>query len=296
MKHEIRLHKAPSLLSLYTRALLKRGNPSATPKTLPTLVLSTGVNSSKLSKYNSTCQITPKENILPPFYPQVLAFKLHLELLLNKQLPFAVMGLVHRSNKVEYFTPIFASDTLDIKVSLNEYSKINKGINCTLLTEVYVKGQLKWQAQSTYFYRQSKPTRFSNKATYKARTIPNSTHHATWSLAANLGRQYARVTGDLNPIHLFSLSAKLFGFKQTILHGMCMAAKATAQSQSDDYEFPFNINIVFNKPVYLPSTVGYIQNQDGFGIYPKHDKNIVASPLLSGQFETNMSFKDSNVL
>lgn len=296
MKHEIRLHKAPSLLSLYTRALLKRGTPSATPNNLPTLVLSTGVSSSRLSKYNSICQITPKDNILPPFYPQVLAFKLHLELLLNKQLPFAVMGLVHRNNTVEYYNPIFASDTLEIKVSLSEYSIINKGINCTLLTQVYVEGELKWQAESTYFYRQSKPPRLANKPTDRTRTMPTSTDHATWSLSANLGRQYALVTGDLNPIHLFSLSAKLFGFKQTIVHGMCMAAKATAQAQSNNDDFPMHINIVFNKPVYLPCTVGYIQNQEGFGIYPMHDKNVVASPLLSGQFEINMSLKDSNVL
>lgn len=41
-----------------------------------------------------------------------------------------------------------------------------------------------------------------------------------WSLASDLGRRYARVSGDINPIHLHALSARAFGFRRAIAHGM----------------------------------------------------------------------------
>ncbi|AGH45935.1 MaoC/PaaZ C-terminal domain-containing protein [Paraglaciecola psychrophila] len=44
--------------------------------------------------------------------------------------------------------------------------------------------------------------------------------NTTWDLSSTLGRQYAKVSGDFNPIHLNKWLAKLFGFQQHIIHGM----------------------------------------------------------------------------
>jgi acyl dehydratase len=296
MEHETLLNKAPSLLSLYTRALLKRPYTLTRPDAIPPLVLHTTINQAQLSQYNKLCQITPQENILPPFFPQVLAFKLHLELLLNKQLPFPVMGLVHRDNDVEYFSPLYASDTLKIKVGLHEYKEVKKGINCTLITQVYVDEQLKWQATSTYFYRSSKPLVAKHKSTKNKKIIDKPSNLSIWFLNANLGRQYAKITGDLNPIHLYRLTAKLFGFKQTIIHGMCMAAKATAHAQSEHPSLPMRIYIEFNKPIYLPSKVAFIQTAQDFSICPILEQQVIDSPMLSGKLETNMRLRDSNAV
>jgi acyl dehydratase len=45
-------------------------------------------------------------------------------------------------------------------------------------------------------------------------------------LPAGLSRQYARVSGDYNPIHLSSLSAKVFGFRSVVAHGMSVLGVA----------------------------------------------------------------------
>ena len=42
---------------------------------------------------------------------------------------------------------------------------------------------------------------------------------ARWELPAGAGRRYARVSGDYNPIHLWALTARPFGFRAPILHG-----------------------------------------------------------------------------
>lgn len=289
MKHETLLTKQPSLLSLYTRALFKRASESIKTPNIPTLVFNTKCNQKQLKQYKNICNDTTNQSTLPPLYPQILAFRLHLELLLNKQLPFPVMGLVHRNNHVDYFSPISLTDDMTIKVGLDQYDENNKGINCTVFTQVYVDGNLKWQARSTYFYRKRK-TIASNARTLKNTKILKETHNVTtWSLPANLGRQYAKITGDLNPIHLYALSAKLFGFKQTIIHGMCMAAKATAQAQPVKLTFPHHVYIEFNKPVYLPDEIVFTQTKHDFSICPIIGQQVMDSPMLSGRFETGIA-------
>lgn len=296
MMHETLLSKPPTLISLYTRALLKRPSDIDPSPCIPTLVLNSQINPQQLAQYKSLCGDDSSSDIIPPLYPQVLAFKLHLELLLNKQLPFPVMGLVHKSNDCEYFSPIHLNDSLTIKVSLDHYEKDTKGINCSLMTQVYANTTLKWQAKSTYYYRSQTTTLKKSRSSKSIKLITPPHNLTTWSLPANLGRQYAKITGDLNPIHLFSLSAKLFGFKQAIIHGMYMAAKATAQARSESPTFPSRIYIEFKKPVYLPDKIAFTQTDQDFNIYPISDQNIIDSPMLSGKFETNTGLLGLNAI
>ena len=51
---------------------------------------------------------------------------------------------------------------------------------------------------------------------------------ATWNLPGDLGRRYASVSGDINPIHMHPLSARLFGFPSAIAHGMWTKARCLA--------------------------------------------------------------------
>ena len=76
---------------------------------------------------------------------------------------------------------------------------------------------------------------------------------ARWRLPEGLGRAYAGVSGDVNPIHLHALSAKAMGFPRAIAHGMWTAARTLAALGALDraVEPP----VWFAKPVFLPSTV-----------------------------------------
>ncbi|WP_257183194.1 MaoC family dehydratase [Corynebacterium cystitidis] len=73
-----------------------------------------------------------------------------------------------------------------------------------------------------------------------------------------MGRQYAKVTGDFNPIHLGAASAKLFGFKSAIAHGMWTHAWALAQ-QEDVLPVAYETRVQFTKPVPLPSAVNFVR-------------------------------------
>jgi acyl dehydratase len=50
-------------------------------------------------------------------------------------------------------------------------------------------------------------------------------------VAADIGRRYAAVSGDRNPIHLYGMTAKAFGFPRQIAHGMWTKARCLAALQ-----------------------------------------------------------------
>lgn len=75
-----------------------------------------------------------------------------------------------------------------------------------------------------------------------------------WQLDAGVGRRYAAVSGDRNPIHTSALGARAFGFPRAIAHGMYTAARALADvgaARGESYVW----QVEFAKPVLLPSTV-----------------------------------------
>ncbi len=79
---------------------------------------------------------------------------------------------------------------------------------------------------------------------------------AQWRLAGNLGRRYAAVSGDHNPIHLYPLSARAFGFKRQIAHGMWSKARCVA-AFANRLPDAARVEVEFRKPVFLPGTVAF---------------------------------------
>ncbi|NVK36403.1 MAG: hypothetical protein HWE18_00640 [Gammaproteobacteria bacterium] len=292
MQSIISLTKLPSLFNLYLGSLLKRKpriQPTATASTTPTLKISTQINTRQLTQYTSLCGVDSNQTSIPIFYPQVMAFKLHLLLLLNKSLPFPVMGLVHKSNDVTYLKAIKPTDPLEIKVGLESLEKQENGTDCHIFTHVYVNGELHWTAISTYFYRAPKNNNQQSQKNKSASTLkPQLTPYsnkALWQLPRNLGRKYAFITGDLNPIHLSSLTAKLFGFKKTIIHGMFLAAKVANEILPKEAVFPSRIDLQFKRPVFLPNQVEFRHSNTRFQLYPILDSKDQNTPMLLGKVE-----------
>jgi acyl dehydratase len=71
-----------------------------------------------------------------------------------------------------------------------------------------------------------------------------------------LGRRYAAVSGDRNPIHMHSLSAKALGFPRAIAHGMWTKARCLAALESTLPD-AFGAEVRFRKPILLPAKVEF---------------------------------------
>lgn len=79
-----------------------------------------------------------------------------------------------------------------------------------------------------------------------------------------LGRRYAAIAGDLNPIHQHALLARPFGFKRAIVHGTWTLSAALGRAglpMGDDY----TLQVRFSKPVFLPSRVLVATRAEGTG-------------------------------
>ncbi len=89
-----------------------------------------------------------------------------------------------------------------------------------------------------------------------------------WSLPANAGLDFAKLTGDFNPVHWIRPYARAFGFKSTILHGFGTMARAwegvVKQVLGGDTQAIASFDARFTKPLVLPGKVGlYVVSKDG---------------------------------
>lgn len=83
--------------------------------------------------------------------------------------------------------------------------------------------------------------------------------------ARDLGRRYGSVSGDMNPIHLHALTARLFGFPSAIAHGMWTKARCLAAL---DGRLPdsFTVEVAFKRPILLPAKVQFAEGEGRFGV------------------------------
>lgn len=251
-------HKSPpSLLPLYGKALLAKQTQSGGDITIPELsasLLGVSTGGDNLKRYQKVCGFTPHTH-LPLTWPHVLAFPLHLKLLTEKHFPLPLLGLVHLRNTITQHRPIGAGENLDISVRLGNSVKSSRGVEFDLITEARSAGKLVWEEASTTLFRQPQDDEKSSgrKAPPELERYPN-----TLSLKAeeSIGRQYARVSGDSNPIHMHALSAKVFGFPQAIAHGMWTKAHVLALLEQQEGWRPgaLRVSCQFKKPLFLPGT------------------------------------------
>jgi hypothetical protein len=87
-----------------------------------------------------------------------------------------------------------------------------------------------------------------------------------WRIPAHAGREFAVLTGDINPIHSLLPFARLAGFKGCILHGFSSFARSAesliqhrAGGRPEALEM---IEAKFTKAIVLPSTIGIYSGPD----------------------------------
>ena len=69
-----------------------------------------------------------------------------------------------------------------------------------------------------------------------------------WEMPSNLGRRYGAIAGDRNPIHMWPITARLFGFKRHIIHGMWLLGRAIAEVEADIPDGPVEVSVFSDAP------------------------------------------------
>jgi acyl dehydratase len=217
----------------------------------------------KVSAYAKVCGFALRDH-LPPTYPHVLAFPLHMALMSDGSFPFGAVGLVHIANRITQYRRLGIDEELSLRVRATKIAKHPKGRSFDVVTEARVGRQIAWESTSTFLSRgKGDPGSGSGEAfPIVAEDVPAS---AEWTLPGDLGRRYAAVSGDRNPIHMHSLTAKPLGFPAAIAHGMWTKARALAALESR-LPSAFAVDVRFRRPILLPAKVEFAtqtQQPDG---------------------------------
>jgi acyl dehydratase len=292
------LHEPPGLGLSFARALasplpLIGGGGKEAPDTR--LALSeVSIDRDELADYNRVCGFRLGD-VLPPTYLHVLAFPLALRLMTERAFPFPVIGLVHIENRIVHHRPVAADEQVALEVHAERLRPHEKGRQIDLVSRATVDGETVWEGISTYLRRGGGADGSGGRAGSwegeasegEAPAAPGDRPAAEAHPAGNIrvpddiGRRYAAVAGDRNPIHLHSLSAKLFGFPRAIAHGMWLKARTLAGLEGRLPE-RFDVEVEFKKPLLLPATVelrtGHDERGWTVGVYDAKK----GSPHLTG--------------
>ena len=266
------LKRPPSILALYARAAVPiipgtsllpfiPGGGGEIPDLDLTLA---GVRAEPqaVAAYARVCGFSLRDH-LPPTYPHVLAFGLQMAVMADGSFPFGAVGLVHIENRIVQHRQIGVGEEMTIRVRPTKLKPHPKGQSFSLLSEVAIGDRKVWESTSTMLHRgcgEAGAVESGGKPSKEeAEEIATN---AEWRLGGDLGRRYAAVSGDRNPIHMHSLSAKPLGFPGAIAHGMWTKARCLAALES---RLPdaFAVEVRFRRPIVLPARVAFGSSVEG---------------------------------
>jgi hypothetical protein len=260
------LDRMPDQMSLSLKAL---GSARRKPKpdvALPRLNVSlegARFDTTRLDAYRKICGF-PDSGGVPIPYPQVHAISLQMHLLTQPQFPLPLVGLVHLKNRIEQQRELQPDELFGVQVGLVADRTNDKGLEFDLQTVCTDKsGQVVWTAVATILHRR--------KAEGRRRGAPppaedgRLSEYKSIDAPADIGRRYGRISGDMNPIHLYPFTARLLGFDRHIAHGMWSMARCCALLQDGLGKAPQELAVQFRQPLFLPARAAMRYGPDGQG-------------------------------
>jgi acyl dehydratase len=229
------------------------------PDELPDRELSRDVSVDRehLAAYDRVCGFRLRDE-LPATYPHVLAFPLAMELLTGP-FPFSPLGLVHVANRIEQLRPVRADERLELRLWAEDLRPHDRGRQFDVVAEASVDGEVVWRDVSTYLHRESSGSKGGERA-----EPPRAS--AVWRMPGDVGRRYADVSGDNNPIHTHALLAKALGQPGTIAHGMWTKARSLAALEAELPE-SFTVDVRFKLPLRIPGKATFSSQNGSFAVY-----------------------------
>ena len=197
------------------------------------------VESKAVAAYAKVCGFQTAHGV-PLLYPHMLAY------------PWPAMGTVHLANRARQHQRIHVGDVLRIEMQTGELLSHEKGQIFTLHSRAIRGSTLMWESTGHYLRMGIQDTTGPAFESNLVDAAPLS-HQADFYAGAGIGRRYGLVSGDVNPIHLSALTARILVFKRAIAHGMWTSARALATLMPREPVEQASIEAEFKTPLYLPA-------------------------------------------
>ncbi|GIJ22290.1 MaoC/PaaZ C-terminal domain-containing protein [Micromonospora lutea] len=257
-RSRVDLPRLPAAGPLYRRALLNAvpglgGRRGAGVPAVELAVDAVAVDPERLADYDRVCGFRLADR-LPATFPHVMGFPLALRLITAPDFPIPLTGVVHVGNRITVRRPVTVTDRLDFLTWAENLRPHDRGRQVDVVLVGSVDGEEVWRGVSTYLGRQRTPDGGARRDQGERPAPPAAT--ARWQVTPRVGTDYARVSGDHNPIHTSRLGARLLGFPRPIAHGMWSKARCLAALENRLPE-AYTVEVAFKLPVPLPSTVAF---------------------------------------
>ncbi len=268
---EVVLDAPPPLGPLYARALagaaLTRAGRRREPvlPDLTVVVPAAPVEADRVARYARVCGFALRDAV-PVTYPHLLAFGAQVHLMAAHPFPVPLLGLVHLRQVVVQHRPLRVGERPAVRVRAERLALHARGATVDLVARLELGGEPVWEGRSTYLARGATAPA-DGPAAAPAPEPPAGPATALWPVGAATGRQYAAVSGDVNPIHLSALTARPLGYPRAIAHGMWTMAR-TAAALAPRLPGAVTLDVAFARPVSLPSTVALLVRpvDEGFDV------------------------------
>ena len=252
MANVIQIRNLPNPAALYARiasTLLKKGKGS-----LPDIKIQYDnqiIQPSDLKKYNKVCGFE-HTLIVPSTFIHTRAFELQALLLTHPACPFPYPGLIVFANTIKQTRSLYVGEEFNLSCSFGNLIAHEKGQGFNLDLRILRDDEVVWSATQSLLrvgvaQKSGKP--YASPITDEAAL----SRQADFNAASDLGRRYGAVSGDRNPIHLTAMSAKLFGFRRAIAHGMWTKARALSCLLPAQQLEQASVAVDFKTPLFLPS-------------------------------------------
>ena len=204
------LESPPSILPLYARAAapmipgasLLPGIPGGGGE-IPELDLElAGVraDAGEVAAYARVCGFALRDH-LPPTYPHILAFPLQMAVMADGSFPFGAVGLVHIENSITQHRRIGIDEELRLTRPPDRPRAAPQGPHLRPRHRGLGRAPEGLGGDSTML-RRGGGEGSGAKAADRDDAGDELQVSAEWRLGGDLGRRYAAVSGDRNPIHL----------------------------------------------------------------------------------------------
>lgn len=233
-----------------------------------------------VARYAALCGFGDRMGV-PLLYPQLLTFDLAMDWITSDDCPWPALGTVHLANRVVQHAPLAVGDRVDVQLQPGALFSHDKGQALNLDLRIERGGQTVWTATQTLL-------RVGAPATGEAwpgavGEVGALSRQADLDAPADTGRRYAAVSGDYNPIHLSALSARLFGFRRAIAHGMWTQARALSLLLPPGGVTAAEVAVDFKAPLLLPGRASLWSRRSAGGADFEVRDALGEKPHLRGQ-------------
>lgn len=277
----IQLQKMPAAWRSYKNLLFssRKGVPQEGGLTKLAIALDDFlIDPDHLKEYKRICRFNSDQ--LPLTYLYCLAGPLQLALAAHPSFPLKSAGLLHIRNHIVQHSQFDINSPFTIKVQTASSRFRPQGLEFDMLTTFETNEQIVWSCTSTFLKRgkfNREDSQCPNEDIFVK--LENKDDNPKIDVPRNIGRQYAGLCKDYNPIHISVLLAKLFGFRRTIAHGMWVSAVALSAFEDRSLS---TYDVAFKGPVFTGSTFSLVKAVNGsdFNIFAnKNPKPVILAKV-----------------